>query len=117
MKKFKIIAIVVLVLGGISLATAQPKVVKVYPKHGTVVTKIHKPKIVVHNKVNFHFSDGVWYKPQGKRFVVCAAPLGVQIRHLPRGNKVVKLRNGRKVYKYRGIWYKKQGRNFVVVNH
>lgn len=116
MKNLKIILVVLLMLGGMSLATGQRKVVKVYPKHGTVVTKVYKPKVFVHNNVKFHFADGVWYTPRGKRFVVSPAPIGLQIRHLPRGNKVVKLRNGRKVYKYKGIWYKKKGRGYVVVN-
>lgn len=115
MKNLKIVLVVLIMLGGMSLVTAQRKVVKVYPKHGTIVTKVNKPKIVVYNKVNFHFSEGVWYKSKGKRFVVCAAPIGVQIRHLPRGNKVVKLRNGRKIYKYKGVWYKKKGRGYVIV--
>ena len=116
MKNLKIVLIVLLMLGGMSFVTAQRKVVKVYPKHGVIVTKINKPKIIVHNKVNFHLADGVWYKPQGKRFVVCAVPVGIKVRHLPRGNKVVKLRNGRKVYKYKGIWYKKKGRGYIVIN-
>ena len=115
MRNLKIVAVVFIMLGGMSLATAQRRVVKVYPKHGTVVTKVNKPKIVTHNKVNFHFSEGVWHKLQGKRFVVCAAPIGVQIRHLPKGRKVIKLRNGRKVYKYKGVYYKKKGRGYVVV--
>lgn len=116
MKNLKLAVLVLCMLGGISLANAQRKVVKVYPKHGTVVTKTHQPKIVIHKKTNFRFADGVWYKPRGKKFVVCAAPVGVQIRRLPRGNKIVKLRNGRKVYKYKGVWYKKKGRGYVVVN-
>ncbi len=116
MKNLKLVFVLMLMFGIVSSTNAQRKVVKVYPKHGTIVTKVHKPKIVVHNKVNFRFADGVWYKPRGNKFVVCAAPVGVQIRHLPRGNKVVKLRNGRKVYKYKGIWYKKKGRGYVVVN-
>lgn len=116
MKNLKLVFVLLMTFGMFSFATAQRKVVKVYPKHGTVVTKVYKPKVFVHNKLKFHFSDGVWYKPQGKRYVVCAAPVGLQIRNLPRGNKVVKLRNGRKVYKYKGVWYKKQGRGYVVVN-
>ncbi len=115
MKNLKIVLVVLLMLGGMSFAIAQQKVVKIYPRHGIVVTKVHKSKLVVHNKVSFHFANGVWYKPQGKKFVVCAAPVGVQIRHLPRGNKVVKLRNGRKVYHYKGIWYTKKGQGYVVV--
>ena len=116
MRSLKIIAVIFIMLGGMPLATAQRRVVKVYPKHKTVVTKIHKPKIVVHNRVNFRFSEGVWYKTQGKRFVVCAAPIGAQITQLPRGRKVIRLRNGRKLYKYKGIYYKKKGRGYVVVN-
>lgn len=116
MKNLKFILISILVVGSMSFATAQRKVVKVYPKHGTIVTKVHKPKIVVHNKVNFRFADGVWYKPKGKRFVVCAAPVGIRVRSLPRGRKLVKLKNGRKLYKYKGIWYKKKGLGYIVVN-
>jgi len=65
MKNLKIVLVVLLMFGGISITNAQRKVVKIYPKHGTVVTKIHKPKIIVHNRVNFRFADGVWYKPRG----------------------------------------------------
>lgn len=115
MKNFKIVLIIIVMLGGLSYASAQRKVVKVYPKRGTVVTTLHQPKLIVHNKVNFHFSNGVWYKARGRKYVVCAAPVGIKVRKLPRGNKIVHV-NGRKLYKYKGIWYKKRGRAFVVVN-
>lgn len=102
-------------LGGMFISNAQRAVVRVYPKHGTVVTTISKPKVVVHKKKNFYFAGGVWYKARGRKYVVCAAPLGIKVRTLPRGNKIVHI-NGRKLYKYKGIWYKKSGRHFVVVN-
>ena len=116
MKKLKIVLALFMIFGSLNFATAQRKVVKVYPKHGTIVTKVHKSKIIVHNRINFHFTDGVWHKPKGKKLVVCAAPAGVQVRHLPQGNKVVKLGNGIKVYKYKGVWFKKKGRAYVLVN-
>lgn len=115
MKAVKTILVVVAFLGTMVTANAQRTVVRVYPKHGTVVTKVTKPKVVVHNKTNFHFADGVWYKAQNKKYVVCAAPVGIKVRRLPRARKVVVV-NGRKLYKYRGIWYKKTGRNYIVVN-
>ena len=115
MKNLKIVLVVLLMLGGISFVTAQRTIVKIYPKHGTVVTKVHKSKLVVHNSINFRFAKGIWYKPQENGFVVCAAPVGVRIRHLPRGNKVIKLSNSRKVYNYKGIWYKKKGQGYIVV--
>jgi len=115
MKKLKLVMIAVVFLGAFVSANAQRKVVKIYPKHGTVVTKVHKHNIVVHKGVKFHFSKGVWYKPRGRKYVVCAAPLGKTLRHLPRGYKIVRL-NGRKLYKYKGIWYQKKGKGYIVVN-
>ncbi len=115
MKNLKIVMIVLVFLGTMLSANAQRKVVKVYPRHGTIVTTVHKPKLVVHKGAKFHFAKGVWYKARGKKYVVCAAPLGITVKHLPRGYKVVRV-NGRKVYKYKGIWYKKKGRGYVVFN-
>lgn len=115
MKTLKTIFITIALLGAMVVTNAQRTVVRVYPKHGTVVTKVTKPKVIVHNKANFYFADGVWYKAQNKKYVVCAAPVGIKVRRLPRARKVVVV-NGRRLYKYRGIWYKKTGRNYVVVN-
>ncbi len=115
MKSLKMLVIVGMLFGGIISVTAQRKVVKIYPKHGVVVTKINKPKLIVHKGAKYHFAEGVWYRTRGRKYVVCAAPLGIAIRTLPRGNKVVKV-NGRKLYKYKGIWYQKKGRGYIVVN-
>jgi len=114
MKNLRIVFVMLVFLGGMITVNAQRKIVKVYPKHGTVVTTIHKPSVVVHKNVKFHFAKGVWYKAAGKKYIVCAAPVGVTIRRLPKGHKVVRI-NGRKLYKYKGIWYKKRGGKFLVV--
>ncbi|WP_422348338.1 DUF6515 family protein [Flagellimonas sp.] len=114
MKALKTILVAVALLGTMAVS-AQRTVVRVYPKHGTVVTTIKKPRVVVHKKTNFYFADGVWYKARGKRYVVCAAPVGIKVKRLPRTRTVVVV-NGRKLYKSRGVWYKKSGRHYVVVN-
>jgi len=115
MKNLKLILLTVALMGGLLSTQAQRTVVRVYPKHGTVVTSISKPRVVIHKKSNFYFSNGVWYKARGRKYVVCAAPVGIKVRNLPRGNKIVHV-NGRKLYKYKGVWYKKSGRHYVVVN-
>ncbi|WP_350285444.1 DUF6515 family protein [uncultured Croceitalea sp.] len=115
MKNVKTVLLTLALLGSIVMTQAQRKVVRVYPKHGTVVTTVTQPKVFVHNRTNFYFSNGIWYKARGRKYVVVGAPIGIKVRTLPRGNKVVVL-NGRKLYKYKGIWYKKSGRHFVVVN-
>jgi hypothetical protein len=115
MKNLKIILLVMVFFGTLVSTNAQRKVVKVYPKHGTVVTTVHKPKVVIHNGTRFHFAKGVWYRAQGKKYVVCAAPLGGVVKRLPKGYKVVRV-NGRKLYKYKGIWYQKRRGGYIIVN-
>ena len=115
MKNLKSLLLIMVLFGALSTLNAQRRVVKVYPRIGTVVTTVHQPKLVVHKGVNFHFANGVWYRFRGGRYVVCAAPIGVTVRHLPRGNKVVRI-NGRKLYKYQGVWYKKYGRGYMIVS-
>ncbi|MEM1257897.1 MAG: DUF6515 family protein [Bacteroidota bacterium] len=114
MKNLKLILLTAFLFSGMLATTAQKTVVRVYPKHGTVVTTINRPKVFVHKRTNFYFADGVWYKARGRKYVVVGAPVGIKIRTLPRGNRVVVL-NGRKLYKYKGVWYRKSGRNYVVV--
>ncbi|MEM8508399.1 MAG: DUF6515 family protein [Bacteroidota bacterium] len=114
MKTLKHILLIVALIGGMVHTNAQQPVVRVYPRHGTVVTTLTSPRVIVHKRTNFYFADGVWYRARGRKYVVCAAPIGVRVSALPRGNKVVVV-NGRRLYKYKGIWYRKSGRNFVVV--
>ncbi|MBO0329492.1 DUF6515 family protein [[Muricauda] lutisoli] len=116
MKRMKVFMVIAAFLGTIIGASAQTRtVVKVYPKHGTVVRTVSKPRVIVHKRTNYYLADGIWYKAHGKKYVVTAAPRGVKIRTLPKGSKVF-YRNGRRLYRYRGIWYKRRGRHYVVVN-
>lgn len=114
MKSLKLLVILFFLAGSTATVYAQ-RTVRVYPKYGTVVTTIHKPKIIVHKGVNFHFANGVWYKARGRKYVVCAAPVGIKVRHLPKGNKVVVYR-GIKYHTYNGVYYKKKGKKYIVVN-
>jgi hypothetical protein len=114
MRNFKILLVTISLFGAMISVNAQRTVVKVYPKQGTIVKTIQNPRVVVHKKTNFYVADGVWYKKRGLKYTVCAAPVGVKVRSLPRGRKVVFVK-GRKLYKYKGVWYKKSGRNYIVV--
>ncbi|WP_297792073.1 DUF6515 family protein [uncultured Eudoraea sp.] len=114
MKSLKLLVILIFLAGTTSTVNAQ-RTVRVYPKYGTVVTTLQKPRIIVHKGVNFHFANGIWYKARGRKYVVCAAPVGIKVRHLPRGNKVVVYR-GIKYHTYNGVYYKKQGKKYIVVN-
>ena len=105
--------LIIATLFGASLSLQAHKI-KVHPRHGTIVAKVYHPKIVVHKGVNFYYAKGVWYKPYGRKYVVCKAPIGVRVRSIPRGYKIVWV-NGRKYYTYHGIWYAKKRGFYTVV--
>ena len=113
MKTLKILLVTALLLGAFGNAEAQ-RVVRVYPKYGTVVTTVHKPKIYKYHGITYRLAAGVWYKPLGRRYVVCAPPVGIKVNILPRGHKMVYVR-GKRYYKFNGIYYKKRGRGYKVV--
>ena len=112
MKILKLVLIMAAFLGGSILVQAHH--VKVKPRYGAVVVKLHRPKTVVHAGVNFYFAKGVWYKAHGKKFVVVKAPLGIRIKRLPRGYRSVWLQ-GRKYYRFNGFWYSKSKGYYTLV--
>ncbi len=113
MKILRIFLITLIAFFTFKMGSAQIAL-KFYPKKGAVVTKSHKPNVIVYKKANYYCSDGVWYNRTRGKYLVVGAPNGLSIRSLPPGYKVVKI-NGRKYYKYRGVVYKKHRRNYVVV--
>ncbi len=114
MKKLQL-TLIFLALFGMMHAVSAQRVVRVYPKHGTVVRTVYKPRVVVHKGTTFHLSDGVWYTSRNGSYIVTAAPRGVFIKRLPRGRKIVRV-NGRKLYLYKGVYYQKKGRGFIVID-
>jgi hypothetical protein len=112
MKSLKLVLIIMAFLGGSILAQAHH--IKTTPRYGTVVVKLHRPKVVMHSGTSFYFAKGVWYKPHGKKFVIVKAPVGVRIKRLPRGYHTVWVK-GRKYYKYNGVWYSKSKAYYSVV--
>ena len=88
--------------------------IKVKPRYGAVVVKLHRPKIVVHSGSNFYFSKGTWYKARGKKFVVVRAPIGIRIKSLPRGYTTIRV-SGKKYYKFNGAWYSKGTGYYTLV--
>lgn len=80
-----------------------------------VITKLHSPKVVVHNRNTYYVSKGVWYKKNNRRYIVTRAPKGAVIQTLPSSYTIVRVR-GKKYYKSNGVFYRKTGKRYVVVN-
>ncbi|NER12015.1 hypothetical protein GWK08_01050 [Leptobacterium flavescens] len=114
MKLLKNLGLVMLVSFALSSCSAKATV-RVAPAQGVVITKLHKPRVVVHKRVTYYCSKGVWYKKKANRYVVVRPPAGIKVTVLPRGYKVVSIRKKR-YYTYNGIYYQKRGRSYVVVH-
>lgn len=113
MKNPKLIIVALLLAGTVYSVNA--KTTKVEKSTTSfVITKIHPKKVYAFKGKKYHFRTGNWYVKRGRKFIQVRPPAGIQVRHLPRGSKIVKV-NGKKLYKYNGIWYKKNRRGFIVV--
>ncbi len=114
MNNFKVMFVAMALFGTVLSVNANNATEKVFFEN-VIVVKSHTSKVFVHKGKKYHFRNGNWYFKRGRKYIAVRPPVGIKVRHLPRGNKVVHV-NGRKLYKYQGIWYKKKGRGFVVMN-
>lgn len=89
--------------------------VRVHPAPAVVVTKVYKPKVVVHKNVRYYRSGGVWYIKKNRVYKKVVVPAGLRIATLPRGYKIVKVR-GVRYYKCKGVYYKRSGKKYVIVS-
>ncbi len=105
------LAVLLLSFATTSCATS----VRLRPARGVVVTKLHQPKVIVHNNKRYYRNKGVWYVKKNRRYVTVAAPMGARVTTLPKGHRIVKIR-GVQYYTCNGVYYKKSGRNYIVVN-
>ncbi|WP_340198987.1 DUF6515 family protein [Ascidiimonas sp. W6] len=114
MKTIKSLLIVILIVGITSCATSQRTTV-IVPKKRAIVTKVVKPRVVIHRNTNYYLSKGIWYTKNRQGYVVVNPPAGIVIKSLPRGFRIKKIR-GVKYYHYNGVYYKRTGRKYTVVN-
>ncbi|MEZ4417677.1 MAG: DUF6515 family protein [Gemmatimonadota bacterium] len=77
---------------------------------GTVVTALpHGFLTISVGTGHLYFYDGFFYRTRGPRYVVVRPPLGVFVPLLPRGYRIVHVREVPYAY-YRGIFYKEDPR-------
>ena len=55
-----------------------------YPSRGGFVTALPRDhRVVIYGDVSYHCHEGVWYRPEGPRFVIVAPPFGLVVPFLP----------------------------------
>jgi uncharacterized protein DUF6515 len=86
-----------------------------YPARGIFIEVLPPhPVVAVHGGVHFFFSGGVWYRPEGPRFVVVAPPVGVVIPTLPPYYTTVYVR-GVPYYYANDVYYVPSASGYTVV--
>lgn len=86
-----------------------------YPTRGYVTRALPRDhRVVVHGRSRFYFSGGVWYRPQGPRFVVVAPPFGLFVPFLPPYYATVWV-GGVPYYYANEVYYAHRGNGYVVV--
>ncbi len=86
-----------------------------YPARGQVIGALPRDhRVVVHGRSRYYFSGGVWYRPQGPRFVVVAPPFGLFVPFLPPYYATVWV-GGIPYYYANEVYYAHRGDGYVVV--
>ena len=85
------------------------------PRRGAVVATINTAALTIRfGGVGYRLYSGVWYRPQGAKWVVVRPPLGIRVRNLPVGYRRVVI--GPKTYYYfYGTYYTLNGKEYEVV--
>ncbi len=88
---------------------------RLYPVRGQFRTALpHDHWSVLHHGIRFFFSGGVWYLPQGLRFIVTMPPIGLVVPFLPSSYVTVWV-GGTPYYYANEVYYAHRGDGYVVV--
>lgn len=88
---------------------------RLYPLRGQFRTTLPRDhRSVLHRGTRFFFSGGVWYLPQGLRFIVTVPPIGLVMPFLPSSYVTVWV-GGAPYYYANEVYYAHQGDGYVVV--
>ena len=85
------------------------------PRRGVVVTSVHRNAIVVnHGGIRYRYHSGIWYRPNGTKWVITSPGYGVRIRTLPVGYRRIVYRSNTYYYYY-GTYYVEKNDEYEVV--
>ena len=86
-----------------------------YPARGQFIGALPRDhRVVVYGGARYYFSGGVWYRPQGPRFVVVMPPIGLFVPLLPPYYATIWV-GGVPYYYANEIYYAHRGGGYVIV--
>lgn len=86
-----------------------------YPVRGQYVKILPRDRhVFVHRNSKFYFSGGIWYRPDGARFVIAAPPIGLVVPFLPSYYATIWV-GGIPYYYANEVYYANRGNGYVVV--
>ena len=85
------------------------------PRRGAVVTTVNAKAVSVRYRgINYRYHAGIWYRPNGAKWIVARPAIGVRIRVLPTGYRRIVI-GPSTYYYYYGTYYVKKKNEYVVV--
>jgi hypothetical protein len=87
----------------------------VYPARGHYIERLPSGyRTVAYGKSRYYFHEGVWYRPEGRRFVIVAPPFGLVVPLLPLYYTTL-LVGGMPYYYANEVYYTQTAGGYVVV--
>jgi hypothetical protein len=87
-----------------------------YPARGQFIEKLPRDhRVVVYGRSRYYFHGGVWYRPEGRRFVIIAPPIGLIVPFLPPYYATIWL-GGIPYYYANEVYYTQTAGGYIIVD-
>ena len=88
---------------------------RAYPARGQYIERLPSGyRAVVHGNARYYFHEGVWYRPEGRRFVIFAPPFGLFVPVLPPYYATIWV-GGLPYYYANDVYYTQSAGGYIVV--
>lgn len=85
------------------------------PRRGSVVKSLHRSAIAINYRgIRYRYHSGIWYRPNGTKWMIVSPGYGVHIRRLPIGYNSIVYRSNTYYYYYGTYYIQKNGEYEVV---
>lgn len=86
-----------------------------YPARGQFIERLPRGhRVVAYGRSKYYFHGGVWYRPEGRRFVIIAPPIGLIVPFLPPYYATIWL-GGIPYYYANEVYYTQNAGGYIVV--
>jgi hypothetical protein len=86
-----------------------------YPARGQFIERLPSGnRVAVYGRSRYYFHGGVWYRPEGRRFIIVAPPIGLIIPFLPPFYSTIWI-GGMPYYYANEVYYTQTAGGYIIV--